>query len=423
MKLASASTPPPQESESAMRAAVARRQHEIFDDDGLIASNRDEMLLGVQRFALFLLWEMRCRAAQFALGFQTWAEDIGVDLTILYDRVELGERVGFTVEEDTRFGTEAIGRKPFLRKRKDGSVVEVTACRFPPMVPISETSEECDKRRRKVGRERRKSMEQARHAEELAVINAITGTLAERRLATLLAVLPTSRNEAITLAEAVERVSRHEAWASLTSASMRELVRRMVHGNGGRLIASRAARKDYTKLLIWRFAAAISDKTSRNPCAAANSPVQNLPGNPCPSLLLIDREDPVPPQESGCQRTESPETPPDLSTHVHEERPQASEPPQDAGTEHEERERADATHTTKRKQNWTAGLTLAQRAISTILQKSPDLDSLALLRETALAQSEAEKIDEVDRRAALSRPTAKVTSLAAHRARLLGGAA
>jgi hypothetical protein len=272
-----------------MRAAAVVNFDEVYGH-GLLADNRDEMLLNVQRSTLLLLWDMRRGAGQVPAGFHEWTINVGVDLTILYDRVDLGERVGLTVEEDTRFGTETMGRKPFLRKRKNGCAVQVTACRFPPMVPADETPEQCDKRRRKIGRERRKAMEQARHAQELSVISTSTGTMAERRLATLLAVLPTSRNEAITLAEAVERVARHEAWASLTSASIRELVRRMVHGKGG-LIASRAVREDYTKLLIWRFAPATSDKASESPCAAATSSVDNLPENPCPSLVLIGLQD------------------------------------------------------------------------------------------------------------------------------------
>jgi hypothetical protein len=278
-------------------------------DHGPLADDRDVMLLGVQRSALVLLWEMRRRAGQVSAGFEAWVEDVGVDLTILYGRVELGEHASFTVEEDTHFGTHPMGRRSTSRVR-DGCTAQVTACRFPPMVPADETPEQCDKRRRKFGRERRKAMEQAQQADEPPAV--IAGTVAERRLASLLAILRPSSNKAITLAEAARKIRQHEAWAGLSPGTVSIYVGKLVRTRPD-LLASRPARDGHTKLQIWRVSKQTSARAADH--VAQGLVPQQLPrlgdfqkllGSRCPSPLLIGREDVAPPQEaSGCRRAET----------------------------------------------------------------------------------------------------------------------
>jgi hypothetical protein len=291
-------------------AREAKAYHPALDSralDGLLASTRDEMLLGIQRRALLLLWEMRRRSAQVSAGFDAWAEEADVDLTLLYDRVELGERVGFTVEEDVHFGTHAMGRRLTTRMR-DGCAVPVTAMKYPPMVPAGETEAECDRRRRRCSRARRKAdMEQREAADRAAVV--ITGTLAERRLASLLAVLPTSPAKAITLAEAVKRVAKTETWAGLAPRSVAQFVKVMVSANTGVLIAARPAVEGHTKLQIWRFTSVNNAKVEAPPSEAhVPQPLPSFADFPkprqslCLSHLLKGRDDATPPQ--GALRTD-----------------------------------------------------------------------------------------------------------------------
>jgi hypothetical protein len=278
--------------------AQAYRQHIPF---GFIEP-RDEMLLDVQQRALQLLWEMRRRSGQVSAGFDAWAEEHGIDLMLMYDLVELGDRVAFTVAEDMHFGTHAMGRRPTKRMR-GGVAVPVTAMRFPPTVPADETEAECDRRRRKFSRARRKAaMEQQEAADRAAI--TITGTLAERRLASLLAVLSTSPAKAISLAEAARKVAKTEAWAGLAPRSVAQFVKLMVRAHQGGLIASRPAVDGLTKLLVWRFTAINSGKVEDRPAERiVPQPVSRFADftkprpKPRPSLFLTDRVDDAPPQE------------------------------------------------------------------------------------------------------------------------------
>jgi hypothetical protein len=85
-----------------------------------------QILLAMQRKELRLLHRLR----QLNLPFETWASEKGMNLGHLYDPVQLGVLVQFTVGEDDRFATEPMGRRDRSYHRK-GRLVASPAARFP----------------------------------------------------------------------------------------------------------------------------------------------------------------------------------------------------------------------------------------------------------------------------------------------------
>lgn len=115
---------------------------------------RKEKRLRVQHHALKLIWEMRYRAGR-AIKLADWLDAIGIDTESTHTRKTLGQLVGFTVEEDERFGSERWGRTSFKR-----GGTRVTACRFLPLLPVGETAEQCDRRRRRFRRAQKRAVEE-----------------------------------------------------------------------------------------------------------------------------------------------------------------------------------------------------------------------------------------------------------------------
>jgi hypothetical protein len=123
-----------------------------------------QMLLGMQRNELLLLHWMR----QLNLPFEAWAPEKDIDLGRLYDPVELGVLVQFTVEEDGRFATDPMGRRE-RRYRRKGRVVVSPAARFPTrLMPAGFTKKQTVERRMKFSRNKRTAAERTRRAENRA---------------------------------------------------------------------------------------------------------------------------------------------------------------------------------------------------------------------------------------------------------------
>jgi hypothetical protein len=123
-----------------------------------------QMLLGMQRKELRLLHWMR----QLNWPFEAWATEKGIDIGHLYDPVELGVLVQFTVEEDGRFATDPMGRRE-KRYRRKGRVVVSRAARFPTrLMPAGFTKKQTVERRKKFSRPKRTAVERSRRAENRA---------------------------------------------------------------------------------------------------------------------------------------------------------------------------------------------------------------------------------------------------------------
>jgi hypothetical protein len=119
-----------------------------------------QMLLGMQRNELRLLHWMR----QLNWPFEAWATEKGIDIGHLYDPVELGVLVQFTVEEDGRFATDPMGRRE-KRYRRKGRVVVSRPARFPTrLMPSGFTKKQTVERRKKFSRPKRTAAERSRRA-------------------------------------------------------------------------------------------------------------------------------------------------------------------------------------------------------------------------------------------------------------------
>jgi hypothetical protein len=115
----------------------------------------DEMLLRKQANELRILFRLRDPRLTKWSEIDDAISAAGVDLGRLYDPLELGEHVRFTVAEDQRFATEALGRKDGWYKRK-GKMVRRRANRFPAsFIPAGFSKLETKQRRALFNRPRK----------------------------------------------------------------------------------------------------------------------------------------------------------------------------------------------------------------------------------------------------------------------------
>jgi hypothetical protein len=114
-----------------------------------------QILLAMQRKELRLLHRLR----QLNLPFETWASEKGMNLGHLYDPVQLGVLVQFTVGEDDRFATEPMGRTRNGHPWKG----------FPKrLMPAGFSRAQTKERRKKFNRPKRTAAERRRRAEKRA---------------------------------------------------------------------------------------------------------------------------------------------------------------------------------------------------------------------------------------------------------------
>jgi hypothetical protein len=147
-----------------------RHRHPIGNSERL--PPKTEMLLAVQGKELELLFYMRQQSARSTVTYCTWISEIGIDLNCLYDPLELGELIDFTVPEDVRFATEPLGRreKSYLRQ---GRRVKMPAARFPRrLMPAGFSKAETQQRRKAFHQPKRNDAERQRRAIERATTTA-----------------------------------------------------------------------------------------------------------------------------------------------------------------------------------------------------------------------------------------------------------
>jgi hypothetical protein len=201
----------------------------------------DEMKLRTQARDLMLLCHVIRRSP---LTFPEWLADYGIDENILYAWGELGGITGFTIAEDERFGSDAMRRKAGRRWHK-GRLMKIAAAQFSRhLSPAGESEKQCRKRRRAFRHHQKKLMQQAANP---PLPNA---SLAERRVHTLLAVLPAEAAKAILISKAARKVRRRDGFSKLTPATVQRYVWEIARTRP-KLIGSRFAEGGPT-LLIWK---------------------------------------------------------------------------------------------------------------------------------------------------------------------------
>jgi hypothetical protein len=232
---ANGSAVPPPRSEDDYGAESIISGHRAFDFD--------EMRLATQRRDLNLL--RRIRGSTFKL--ELWAAFCGVDLKRDYEWGELGIVVGFTVKEDERFGSDTMGRKPPKVRKYRSRMVQPTAAQFSPhLSPAGETSEQCDKRRRKFRYQQRKQ------AMLVTAMPPPNMSLEDRRVYSVLEILPDKEAKAIPISAAATKVKRRDGFDGLKPTTVRQYVWEIVRRRTDS-IGTRSAKNGDTTLLIWRF--------------------------------------------------------------------------------------------------------------------------------------------------------------------------
>ncbi len=180
-----------------------------------------QVVLNSQKKELRSLHNMR----RLNLAFDDWILGCGIDLARRYDPAELGELVGFTVEEDERFATEPLGRRAghYLRGAKP---VQLSAARFPKfLMPARFTKEQTWARRKEFKKPKRAEAERRRRAEKRAAAPAGCGD------ATNLGCRPRAIQSVLTdrwcaIRDIAEQLSGSPAFSGLTNDSLRRAIAR-----------------------------------------------------------------------------------------------------------------------------------------------------------------------------------------------------
>jgi hypothetical protein len=226
---------------------------------------KSDVFLRAQKSSLRLLHRMRFGTGEVAVPFMAWITIMKLDLTRLYDRAVLGERVAFTQFEDEAFATDPMGRKRIEQMRK-GRTVVLAAARFPQwIVPAGETKRDCAKRRRKFRREQRKKeaismFEQQRHAAGRP--RPVAGTIKpsvdnEARIKSFIDGLPMPPTTT-TIEREARRLRRHPAWRGPSGQRLQidyieQTIRRMRRAHPDLIGFRIELIRRLPTLLIWRL--------------------------------------------------------------------------------------------------------------------------------------------------------------------------
>jgi hypothetical protein len=174
-----------------------------------LSDEQKRILLSMQRKELRLLHRLR----QLKLRFETWASEKGVDLGHLYNPVQLGFLIHFTVEEDDRFATDPMGRRD-RRYRRKGRLVVSPAARFPRrLMPAGFTKRQTVERRKKFNRPKRTAAERSRRDRKRAAKTVMVQQAADLncRKSTILAVLS---DEWMTISDLTKNIANSRAFMS-----------------------------------------------------------------------------------------------------------------------------------------------------------------------------------------------------------------